>query len=177
MDERVIIALISAVGFVIIALTPIVPLMLHTYDVDNIYITKAIIGILSLICGYGVVFGLFKKKDQIKQPKEGKLRIKPILLLVGIGIICLSWFTDIPMWCADWSGLSNTFTYNGDLLNGGIGTRIWVSIFTALGVLLIKLSIKRDDERLLGMEEEKRYSRYNDMIDNSNKNGGVAWTP
>ena len=52
MDERIIIAMVSAVGFLIIAFTPIAPLMLHTYDINDVYIVKAFVGVFSLICGF-----------------------------------------------------------------------------------------------------------------------------
>jgi len=89
-NERILVAMISAASFLIIAFTPIVPLFLYYYDINNVYIIKAVIGLLSLLCGYGIIWGLFKKEGEIKQKKEGKIRIKPILAIAGIIIICIA---------------------------------------------------------------------------------------
>jgi len=121
--------------------------MLHNYGIDSIFVIKAIIGILSLICGWGVIYGFFKKEQQFKPPKEGRIRIRVVMLLIGIGIVGLAWFSHLPLMLADWTGLSNTFDFGGETgLQGGIGTRIFTSILTALGIIICRFSIKREKQ-------------------------------
>ncbi len=143
MNERFLISAIGALGFVLVSLTSVVPVTLHHYGVENIFIVKASIGFLSLICGYAIVWGLFYKEGRVKPQREGKLRIRPLLLIIGILLICTAWFSTIPLLLSDASGLSSTFEYGEELLQGGLGTRIFVSLFTATGVLLVRFSFYR----------------------------------
>jgi putative Mn2+ efflux pump MntP len=144
MDERNIIAVISLVSFAIVAFTPIVPVMLHHYGMDNIYVIKATIGFLTLLCGMGFVWGFFKKRGEEKKKKEGKLRFRPALIIAGVIVISLAWFTGLPLWLANVSGLETTFDFGTDTgLEGGIGTRLFTSGMTAVGVLLLKFSTFR----------------------------------
>lgn len=175
-DNGLIIAIIAAAGFCVVAFTPAVPLLLNTYDINNMYIIKATIGILSLVCGYGVVWSLFKKEDNDKPKREGAFHLRPIFLFAGVIIIIIAWFTDVSLWMADWSGLSNTFTYNNETLQGGIGTRIFVSAFTGLGVLLIRFSTYRDKERIHAASADE--SKYSGMLNkNDDKGGNISWWP
>ena len=84
MNERFLIAVIGVFGFIIIAFTSIVPVMLHQYGIDNAFVVRAAVGVSSLICGYAVLWGFFKKENQIKQKKEGKRHLRPIMLIAGV---------------------------------------------------------------------------------------------
>lgn len=146
MKDSFIISIIGVIGFLLVAFTSIVPVTLNSYEITNVFIVKATVGFLSLICGYMVVWGLFHSEHKVKQPREGKLRLRPLFLVVGIFLICVAWFTNIPLFIAEFTGLSNTFDYGGELLQGGIGTRIFVSIFTGFGVLFIRFAWYRRKE-------------------------------
>ena len=173
-DNGLIIAIIAAAGFCVVAFTPAVPLLLNTYEVNNTYIVKAVIGILSLVCGYGVVWSLFKKEDNTKPKREGAFHLRPVFLFIGVIVIIVAWFTDVSLWLSDWSGLSQTFDYGGETLNGGIGTRIWVSFFTGLGVLFIRFSMYRDKERVIQQPtDETKYHQLMKKGDDSS--GDISW--
>jgi len=145
MNDRNIIGIVGIVGFAVIALTPIVPIMFQNYAVDNIYIIKAAIGFFSLMCGYAVIYGFFKKESPFPTKKEGKLRLMPIFMIAGVAIIALAWFSNLPQICSDYTGLAKTFSYGGETgLQGGIGVRVFTSILTAVGVLLCRFSFRRE---------------------------------
>ncbi len=146
MNERFLIAVIGVFGFIIIAFTSIVPVMLHQYGIDNAFVVRAAVGVSSLICGYAVLWGFFKKENQIKQKKEGKRHLRPIMLIAGVIFVALAWFTDVPLWIADYTGLSQTFTYSGEILQGGLGLRLSTSALTAVGVLFVRFSTYREKE-------------------------------
>jgi len=151
MDERNIIALISGIAFLFIAFTPVVPVMLNHYGMNNIFLVKAVIGMLTLVCGWGMMWGFFKKQGEEKTKKDGKIRVKPVFLFIGVLIISLSWFTGLPSWLSNISGLETTFDFGTDTgLEGGIGTRIFTSLLTAVGVLFIKFSLRRMNSALEG---------------------------
>ena len=162
MKDRGFIGVISTVGFLLVAFTPIIPLMLHHYSIDNTYIVKASIGVVTLICGYGIYFGFFKKENLLGKSKEGKIRIRIVLLSFGVICICIAWFTGLPNWLADITGLSNTFVYGGELINGGLGTRIFVSFLTAIGIILIKMSIIR--KKYVFTESDPSVSQYEQAL-------------
>jgi cytochrome bd-type quinol oxidase subunit 1 len=149
-------------GFLIVAFTPIVPLLLHTYDIDNEYVIKAIIGVISLICGYGMIWGLYKKENQVKEKKEGKMHVRIITLLIGITIIALAWFTDLPLMVAEYTGLSDTFTHDGETLKGGLGLRLFTTVFTATGVFMVKYSFYRRKEEPQRIDEYRYMEMLND---------------
>lgn len=148
MEERNWIFIISAISFCIIAFTPTVPVMLNHYDMNNIYVIKATIGVLTLLCGWGMLWGFIKDRKEEKPKKEGKLRIRPLFIIIGIIIIALSWFTALPLWLSNATGLETTFDFGADTgLEGGIGTRLFTSGLTAIGVLFIKFSTFRADPK------------------------------
>lgn len=170
-NERLIIASICAAGFLIVAFTPIVPIMLKTYDITNIYIIKATIGLLTLTCGWGVIWSLFRKENEVKTRKEGKLRFRPVLMVAGILLIGVAWFTDVPLWLSDWTGLSTTFSYNGETLNGGVGLRIWTSVLTGIGIVCLRFSTYREKQFTPKTDE----GRYLQMLQGDESGGGLSW--
>jgi len=94
------------------------------------------------------------------------------MLLIGIGVICVAWFTVIPDMMASAAGLSNVLTYKGDELTGGIGVRIFTSMLTGIGVLCIRFStVRRKPEEERPMVEE---STYNKLLDRGE--GGIKWS-
>jgi len=144
MNDRNVIGAVSAVGFLLVAFTPVIPLLLHNYDVTNEYLIKASVGMASLVCGYGVLWGFFKSDNKIPKSKEGKVRIRLIFVFLGIICICLAWFTNLPNYLSDETGLDQTFESEGVTVYGGIGTRIFVSLITGIGVILIKFAVYRE---------------------------------
>lgn len=171
MAERNIVAVVSVVGFVIVAFTPIVPLLLDSYGINNIYAVKAAIGLISLLCSYGLFWSLFRQSGEKKTKKDGKLHMRPIFLIAGIAVICIAWFTDVPLWISGWTGLNNIYTFQNEVMEGGLGTRLMVSLLTAAGVLLIRFSTFRDDPGYNRPAVDE--GSYNNMLDNNQ--GGIKW--
>lgn len=173
MSERLIVSAVGIVGFIFVAFTSVVPVMLHQYGIDNIYIVKAAIGFATLFFGYLVLWGLLKRENRIKIKKDGKRHLRPIVLIAGIVFVALAWFTDVPVWLADYTGLAQTFDYGGEILQGGIGLRVMVSALTGLGVLLVKFSVYREKDGSLGRDDE---AKYYEMLDGTKDKGGkVSW--
>ena len=169
MSDRTIVGFISVAGFVLVAVTPVIPLLLHNYDLDNTYLTKAIVGIVTLICGYGILWGFLKKENKMPKSKEGRLQLHMILLIIGVVAIGLAWFTNLPNWLAVNSGLSETFESNGEIIYGGLGTRIFVSAITAIGVICLKFSIRR--EKMVIAKAQPTAGEYEHMMNE----GGGRW--
>jgi len=145
MNDRVMIGFLGIMGFCVIAITPIIPLMCSSYGIDNIFMIKALIGLLSLVCGYAIVYGFFKRESLAPKTKEGKLTIRWILMLIGIGIVILAWFSNLPQMLAEYAGLASTFDYGESIgLQGGIGVRLFTSALTAAGIILCRISITRE---------------------------------
>ena len=164
MNDRSIVGIIGLVGFLIIALTTTIPVILHIYGIDDVFAIKASVGLLTMLCGYGILWGFFKKESPFKQKKEGKIQLRLIPFFIGLIIIAIAWFSDIPLFLADWTGLSQTFTYDGETLNGGLGTRLWTSFFTCIGVLLIKFSFYR--HKVLTTQQQPTAEAYSRALDN-----------
>lgn len=164
MSDRNIVGVISVAGFLIVAATPVIPLLLHNYDLDdNDYFVKAIVGVITLICGYGILWGFFKKENRMPKSKEGKLRIRMVLVILGVVFICLAWFTNLPNWIAENSGFETSFESDGEIIYGGLGTRIFVSALTAAGVVCLKFSTRR--EKQVYAKTETSASDYERMLD------------
>ena len=145
MNDRVMIGFLGIMGFCVIAITPIIPLMCSSYGIDNIFMIKALIGLLSLVCGYAIVYGFFKRESLAPKTKEGELTIRWILMLIGIGIVILAWFSNLPQMLAEYAGLASTFDYGESTgLQGSIGVRLFTSALTAAGIILCRISITRE---------------------------------
>ena len=97
--------------------------------------------------------------------------MRPRFLIAGIAVICIAWFTDVPLWLSNWSGLNEVFVFSNDIMEGGFGMRIFLSLFTAIGVLLIKYSTFRDKERI-DSRANTTDETYHNMI---SREGGVKW--
>lgn len=165
MNPKIVVGLTGIIMFAIVSFTPVVPVTLHYYNIDNIFIIKAAIGMLCLLAGYIAIWGFFKS-DKAKQKKSGKLHSRPLMLIVGVIIIALSWFTAVPMHLADLTGLSQTFEFGDDTLTGGIGTRIFTSALTAFGVLMIRFGFYRDQTIQRQTEAE-----YNQLLNSGRQEG------
>jgi hypothetical protein len=160
MNEKNVIGIIGLIGFAIITFTPVIPLMLNNYGIDNIIYIKAVIGMLSLACGYAIAYGFLFKSDKPPSSKEGKLKVNLILMIIGLILITLAWISNLPQMLADFSGLGETFDFGDDLgMPGGLGVRIFTSLLTVIGVLLIKLSMKRETHVVARLpDSEKTYA-------------------
>jgi len=174
MEERLIIAIASGLAFIIVALTPVVPISLYYYDINNIYITKAMVGLLTLFFGYGVIWALRGKKENTKiKDKDGKMHLRLPLLAIGLVAIGIAWFTTVPDIMASSAGLSNVFTYKGDELTGGIGVRIFTSMLTGIGILCIRFSTFRDkSDYQRPVVDEATYQK---LLDKEEGGGGIKW--
>lgn len=161
MNEKNVIGILGVIGFLIISFTPVIPLMLHNYGIDNVVAIKALVGIFSLICGYAVLYGFFKKEREDTSKREGKLKIRFVLLIVGVLIIILAWFSNIPVWLSNLTGLGETFDFGGETsINGGIGVRIFTSMLTAIGILLCKFSFKREKQVIAKIPQSEYRKAY-----------------
>ena len=161
MNEKNLIGILGCIGFLIISFTPVIPLMLHHYGIESMIAVKAFVGIFSLVCGYAIIYGFFKKERPDGSKKEGKIRIRMIMMMIGIIIILLAWFSNIPVWLSNISGLGETFDFGGETgISGGIGVRIFTSILTAVGILICRFSIKREKQVIAKMAPEERTIRH-----------------
>jgi amino acid transporter len=160
MQGRIFTLITAMVVFLVVAFTPIVPLMLGYYGIDNIFIVKTCIGIIVLGAGWMFGTALFNK-DDIKK-KEGKLKYKPFMILVGIALIALSWYTSVPEMLSEYTGTSEIVQENIIL---PVGIRIWTSILSLIGIIFIKLGIYRQKEVfVMNPKEEKENSQLYETI-------------
>ena len=155
MNGRIFAIITSMIVFLLVAFTPIVSLMLTHYGVTDAFAIKTVIGLLTLACGYFFVSALLNRE---REPKEGERGYRLVPLFVGLAIIMITWYTDLPLWLADWSGV-NHYLAGGAKELVPIGTRIWVSILTLIGILLIKLGFYRTKEEDAGRGKKKKIGK------------------
>jgi hypothetical protein len=123
--------------------------MLGHYGINDAFIIKTVIGLLTLCCGYFFVSALLNRE---KKPKEGVRSLRMVPLLIGAGLILITWYTDLPAYVSSLTGTDRFLAGNLKELVP-IGTRIWVTVLTLSGVLLIKLGFYRED---ISKKEKKR---------------------
>jgi O-antigen/teichoic acid export membrane protein len=142
MQGRFFTLITAMVVFLVIAFTPIVPVMLHYYGNDNVWLAKTLIGLITLGAGMTFAKALFNKEEQ---KKEGKLRIKLVPIIAGAVVIALSWYTGLPEMLADWTGTSQAIEENAAEFVT-VGIRLWTSVLTIIGVFLIRFGFTRQKE-------------------------------
>ena len=142
MRGRLFTIVVAMVVFLLVAFTPIVSLMLQYYGVTDAFLVKTVIGLLTLGCGYFFVSAILNRD---KKPKEGERAYRVIPLLIGAALIMLAWYTDLPSWLAEITGTNHYLATEVKELVP-IGTRIWVSVLTLLGIVLIKVGFYRTKE-------------------------------
>lgn len=130
----------AMVVFLIVAFTPIVSLFLEFYGITDIFIHKTAIGIIVL--GSGWTFGRALLNKEPKK-KEGKLKLKPIFIIIGVALIAICWYTELPQILAEYTGTTSFFEEQTTL---PVGVRLWTSFITLIGVLLIKLGVYHQKE-------------------------------
>ena len=162
MQGKIFTLITAMVVFLVVAFTPIVSLMLEHYGITDIFIHKTAIGLI--ILATGLVFGktLFNKEDK---KKEGKLRYKPIMIAAGTILIGICWYTDLPQMIAEYTGTIELFEETTSL---PVGVRLWTSLITLIGVLLIKFGIYRQKEVYVMNPQQKEEGR-NKLYENINK--------
>lgn len=165
MQERNIIAIICIVFLLVVAFTPFVPVMLETFGYNNIYVERACVGGLSLLCSWGFIWAVFRKDDIIKPKKEGKLHLKPGFLVAGAALVAIAWFTDLPLWIAQWTGTDTIVEFSNEVMTGGLMHRVFTSMLTASGVLLIRYkSFYREDNIVAEKSPAERELTYRKLL-------------
>ena len=162
--ERTLIAGVCAILFVIFAFTPVIPLLLDTYEIDNTFADRAAVGLATLLCSIGFAWSVFSNPEKRAQKKqmEGKTHIKMYLIFIGIALIAIAWFTNIPLWLSEMTGLDTIFTYSNDTMEGGVGTRVMTSVFTGIGVLCFRFSTFKEKDSPFEPLAEYRYQKMMD---------------
>ena len=163
MQGRVFTLITAMVVFLVVAFTPIVSLMLEYYNITDIFIHKTAVGLIVL--GAGWIFGkaLFNKEDQ---KKEGKLKYKPILIIAGVALIAICWYTELPQMLADYTGTTSLFD---DTTSLPIGVRLWTSLISLIGILLIKFGIYHQKEVYVMNPQKREEGGNNKLYENINK--------
>ena len=170
MNGRIFTIITAMVVFLVVAFTPIVPLMLSNYGIEDILIIKTIIGVLTLAAGYVFASALFNREDK---EKKGVLHLRLIPLIIGVIIIATSWYTGLPEWIADTTGT------NAAMENGGaeelitVGVRIWTSVLTLGGITLIRFGIYRKEE--IQMVEPKKDGDRSPVIESIERMREKEW--
>jgi hypothetical protein len=159
MQGRFFTLITAMVVFLIVAFTPIVSIFLEYYGITDIFIHKTAIGLIVL--GAGWTFGkALLNREPAK--KEGKLKFKPILIIIGIALVAICWYTELPQLIAEYTG---TTSFLDEQTSLPVGVRLWTSLITLIGVFLIKLGIYHQKEVYVmnptssGKKEEKGNSQ------------------
>ena len=155
MNGRFFTIVVAMIVFLLVAFTPIVSLMLTNYGVTDAFVVKTFIGLITLGCGYFFVTALLNREKKIK---EGRLAYRIVPMIAGVALIMLAWYTDLPSWISDATGTNGYLAGSVQELVP-VGTRIWVSIFTFLGVLLIKIGIYRKTEEIEAKGKKKKIGK------------------
>ena len=164
MNGRLFTIITAMVVFLVVAFTPIVPLMLSHYGYGNELFARTVIGLLTLAAGYAFAVALLNRE---KKERDGSMHLRIIPLLAGVAVVLLAWYTDLPKYLADWTG---TTKYLADTSGALVpmAVRLWVSILTWMGVLVAKFGIywQEEVEMVEGKKEKKRKkSEVLDQID------------
>ena len=152
MQGRFFTLLTAMVVFLVVAFTPVVPVMLHYYNIENMWIAKTLIGLITLGAGLTFSKALFNKEEQ---KKEGKLRIKLLPVIIGCVLIALSWYTGLAELLADWTGTNQVIEENAAEFVT-VGIRLWTSVLTILGVFIIRFGFSRQKEVYVKDPKEKK---------------------
>jgi amino acid transporter len=152
MQGRFFTLITAMVVFLIVAFTPIVPVMLHYYGIQDIWVAKTCIGLITLVAGITFVKALLNRE---KQNKDGKFQFKLIFVIIGCAVILVSWYTILPEYLADLTGTSQFIGENNEEFLP-VGIRVWTSLLTLMGVLIIKLGIERQTEVYVKEPKEKK---------------------
>ena len=152
MQGRFFTLLTAMVVFLVVAFTPVVPVMLHYYGIDNVWAAKTLIGLITLGAGLSFAKAVFNKEDQ---KKEGKLRIKLVPVIIGGILIAVSWYTGLPELLAEWTGTSEVIEENAAEFVT-VGIRLWTSLLTMLGVFIIRFGISRQKEVYVKEPKDKK---------------------
>lgn len=169
MQGRFFTLITAMVVFLIVAFTPIVSIFLEYYGITDIFIHKTVIGLIVLGAGWSFGKALLNK-EPVK--KEGKLKVKPLLIIIGIALIAVCWYTELPQLIAEYTGTTSFLEEQTSL---PVGVRLWTSLITLIGVFLIKLGIHRQKEVYVmnpatpGKKEEKGYSQIYENLKKMNE--------
>jgi len=141
--ERTVVGLII---ILIIAFTPIIAWFVTSLGLNSEdwgkYVIRGLTGVITYIAAVYAISGLREPKQKVE--KEGKVTVHYYMLIAGIAIIAVAWFTDISELLITTFGLQWEFEIGGTVYaNTSIPARLFTSLFTFLGALLIKNSIKR----------------------------------
>lgn len=174
MRERLLIALVCFVLFLVFAITPVIPILLDSYGINNTFADRAAVGIVTLLCSVGFAWSLFSDPENKKEKnKDGKMHLRLYLVLIGFGLILIAWFTNIPLWLSDMLGMNNIFTFSNEVMEGGLGTRLMTSVFTSVGVICFRFSTFRDKEDYLRPSVDE--NQYNQMMKKEREPGDGLW--
>ncbi len=174
MRERLLIAGVCLLFFLIFAITPVIPILLESYDITNTFAVRAAVGIATLLCSVGFAWSLFSDPEKKNEKnKDGKLHLRLPLVIIGLALILIAWFTNIPLWLSEMSGLDNMFEFGNEIMEGGLGTRLMTSVFTSIGVICFRFSTfrEKDDNFRPSVDEHK----YNQMVENNRNPGDGMW--
>jgi amino acid transporter len=154
----------AMVVFLIVAFTPIVSIFLEFYGITEIFIHKTVVGLIVLASGW--TFGKALLNREPKR-KEGKLKLKPIFIIIGIVLIAICWYTELPTMIAEATGTNSLLEEQTTL---PVGVRLWTSLITLVGVFLIKLGIYHQKEvyvmnnKSSKKEENGKSQIYNELV-------------
>jgi len=149
MNNRLSVIIIAVVIFLTVSFTPIVPLMLQHYGISDIFIIRTVIGLLTLAAGWMFAGAIINSEKE----REGTVHFRLILLIVGVAIVLLAWYTDLSKWVSDFTGTTKYLQETNPVLID-VGHRIWVSLLTLIGVILIKFGVYWQEE--VEMVESKK---------------------
>lgn len=163
MQGRFFTLITAMVVFLIVAFTPIVSIMLEHYGITDIFIHKTVIGLIVLAAGWSFIRALLNK-EPVK--KDGKLKLKPLFIIAGVALVAICWYTDLPQILAEYTGTTSFFEEQTSL---PVGVRLWTSLITLIGVLLIKLGIYHQKEVYVLNQMKKEENGGSQIYENINK--------
>jgi len=144
--ERLVIGLAA---IVLISFTPIVPWLVTSLGLSSepwfTFVVRMLTGVLSLAAAVYAISGI--REEGERKPKEGKIKINLVVLLIGVIILLVAWLTDLSNWIVTSFGLDISFELGTAAYNNtSIPARFITALFTFLGALCIKKSFTRKKE-------------------------------
>jgi hypothetical protein len=161
MNGRLFTIIVAMIVFLVVAFTPIVPLMLTHYGYGNELIARTVIGLLTLGAGYAFAVALLNREPK---ERDGSIHFRIIPMLAGIAVVLLAWYTDLPKYLADWTGTANYFKDTAEALVP-VAVRLWVSILTWIGVIVAKFGIYWQEEVEMVEAKSTKKKKRSEVLD------------